>query len=57
MFRESLKAALTVPSKYPALDSLESLVDSGIEWGVRDNGGWQYWFKDSEVSIKYVHGQ
>ena len=24
------------------------MLDSGIEWGVRDSGGWPLWFKVSE---------
>ena len=34
---------------YPALDTLESLVNSDLMWGVRSFGGWQEWFKDSKV--------
>ena len=48
-FRESLKAALTIPSMYPAIDTLEALVNSDLEWGVRSFGGWPDWFKDSKV--------
>ena len=51
LFRESLKAALTIPTMYPALDTLEALVTSDLEWGVRSFGGWPDWFKDSKVRV------
>ena len=50
-YRESVKAAFTVPAMYPALDTLYSLVNSDIEWGVRDSSGWPSWFANSEVII------
>ena len=55
IFRESVKAALTIPSKNSALNNLEDIINSGIKWGVRDTSGWIDFFNQTEVNCSLYH--
>ena len=44
-YKSSLIAFLTVPLQASPVNTLEELLSSGLDWGVRDRGGWDEWFR------------
>ena len=44
-YKSSLIAFLTVPLQASPVNTLEELLSSGLQWGVRDSGGWDEWFR------------
>ncbi|XP_063883919.1 ionotropic receptor 21a-like [Scylla paramamosain] len=46
-YKSSLIAFLTVPLQASPVNTLEELLSSGLDWGVRDRGGWDEWFSNS----------
>ena len=55
MYRGSLIARLTVPTRSPTLDTLDKLAASNLEWGMLDTYGSGYQlFRASQVYI-YIY--
>ncbi|XP_064101060.1 ionotropic receptor 21a-like [Macrobrachium nipponense] len=46
-YTSSLIAFLLVPLPTQPVNTLEDLLDSDLQWGVRDTGGWEEWFSNS----------
>ncbi|XP_076029745.1 ionotropic receptor 21a-like isoform X2 [Oratosquilla oratoria] len=46
-YQSSLFSFLLVPIPAQPVNTLRQLLTSGLQWGVRDRGGWEKWFSDS----------
>ncbi|XP_068201661.1 ionotropic receptor 21a-like [Palaemon carinicauda] len=63
-YTTSLIAFLLVPLPTQPVNTLEGLLESDLQWGIRDTGGWEEWFRNSidptsrkiAESFKFVPG-